>query len=365
MRLKPTTAVLACTALLVGTAAAPTAQAAPRGFFGIVPQTPLADVDAERMRVGRIGSVRWPVSWAAVQPTPRGGYHWAGFDEVVKVAARQRLRVLPFVYGTPRWAGRKWRRLPVDNARQRRGWSAFLRAAIERYGPSGEFWREHWRGSGDFVPKIPLNEWQIWNEVNFFYFAWPASPTRYARLLKISKRAMRRADRRAKLIAAGLFGAPTAKPPNAMHSAPFLDRIYKVRGIKAAIDGIALHPYAEDARTLRRMTERLRRVALRNRHARVRLYITEVGWGSQNNPKVVSFERGPRFQIREMRRAYRYLLGNRRRLNLKGVYWFTWKDILGACNFCNSTGFFRRGNRLKPKPAWRAFVGITGGRPRP
>ena len=67
----------------------------------------------------------------------------------------------------------------------------------------------------------------------------------------------------------------------------------------------------------------------------------------------------------QLRRSYRYLLGNRRRLNLKQVYWFSWKDIPGSCNFCDSVGLFRKGVRLKPKPAWRAFVGLSGGRARP
>lgn len=362
-------AAVAAVALLasgVAALAAPAAaQAVPREFFGIGPQTHLTEVDTERMRVARIGSVRWPVEWRGVQPTPNGGYHWGSIDHVVRVAARQRLRVLPFIYGTPRWLSPNWRTLPVNNARQRRAWAAFLRAAVERYGPSGAFWREHNRASGDFVPKIPLMDWQIWNEANFFYFARPASPPRYGRLLKLSKRAMRRGDRRVRTIASGLFGAPTARPPRAMHSAAFLHRLYRVRGIKAAMDGIALHPYAEDAATMRRMTERLRRIAVRNRHARVRLYVTEFGWGSDNNPNLVSFEQGVRFQLREMRRAYRYLIRNRGRLNLKGTHWFTWKDVQGACNFCDSTGLFRKGDRLRPKPAWRAFVNITGGRARP
>jgi len=372
MRLKPVAlAALVVLLALVGVTAASlsagagTARAVPREFFGIGPQTSLTDTDAEYMRVGRIGAVRWPLAWGGVQPTPNGDYEWGAFDDVVKTAARQHLRVLPFVYSTPSWLARKYTTLPVNNARQRRGWAAFLRAAAERYGPHGEFWREHRRGSGDFVPKVPLREWQIWNEANFFYFAKPASPTRYAQLLKIANRALKRGDRSVKTIVSGLFGEPSAKPPNAMHAVDFLRRLYRVRGIKASFDGIALHPYSETAADLARMTNEMRRVVVQNGDRRTRLYITEMGWGSQNNPNLVSFERGVGFQRREMRRAYNYMIHNRRRLNLRGTYWFTWKDLRGSCNFCDSTGFFREGERFKPKPAWRTFVGITGGRLRP
>jgi hypothetical protein len=90
-----------------------------------------------------------------------------------------------------------------------------------------------------------------------------------------------------------------------------------------------------------------------------------MGWGSQNNFQQVAFEQGIRGQVRQLRDSYAYLLENRHRLNIKGTYWFTWKDIDGSCNFCDSTGLFRLGDRFKPKPAWHAFVRLSRGRARP
>jgi hypothetical protein len=333
----------------------------PRDFFGIVPQTELTGEDTNRMRQGGVDSVRVPVSWAAVQPTPAPVYNWTGLDALVATAAHSGINVLPFLFQTPPWLSRRDNRLPIDNGRQRRAWGAFLQAAVERYGRQGEFWREHGPQSGAFVPRRPIRRWQIWNEENFFYFTQPASPGRYARLLKISRRAVDRADRRAELILGGLFGNPKERPPRAMDAARFLDRLYRVRGIEDSFDGVALHPYAGDADELRRLTEALYRVVRRNRD-RVGLYVTELGWGSQRNPRRVAFEVGLREQARELRRAYGYLIQNRRRLNLKQVYWFTWKDARGSCSFCDSTGLFRRGGRFRPKPAWHTFVAITHGR---
>jgi len=101
-------------------------------------------------------------------------------------------------------------------------------------------------------------------------------------------------------------------------------------------------------------------------HVRVPLYITEMGWGSQNDYNEVAFEQGIRGQVRELKGAYGYLLENRARLDLKQVYWFSWQDLSGACNFCDSVGLFREGGKhLRPKPAWHAFVALTGGRLRP
>jgi hypothetical protein len=90
-----------------------------------------------------------------------------------------------------------------------------------------------------------------------------------------------------------------------------------------------------------------------------------MGWGSQNNFQHDAFEQGIQGQVRQLRGSYGYLLTNRTRLNLKQVYWFSWKDVQGLCDFCDSVGFFREGPRFKPKPSWRAFVALTGGRLRP
>ncbi len=116
---------------------------------------------------------------------------------------------------------------------------------------------------------------------------------------------------------------------------------------------------------LEELTEAMRTVMLENHDADAGLYITEMGWGSQNDPNVVAFEQGIGGQARELRKAYAYLIENRARLNLEGAYWFSWKDVAGSCNFCDSVGLFRAGPRFHPKPAWRALVGLTGGRARP
>jgi hypothetical protein len=335
------------------------AQALPRGFFGIVPQTQLGKEDVNRMKSGGVETIRMLMSWGAIKPTRDGDYDWGATDQLVALAAEKRIEVLPFLISTPRWLSGNWRVLPVDNGRQRRAWGEFVQAAVERYGRRGEFWIEHGPGTQRPLPKVPIRAWQIWNEENFFYFTKPASPTRYARLLEISKRAVRRADPQGDVVIGGLFGDPKQRPPLAMDAVDFLDSLYRVRGVKANFDGIALHPYAADTGELRELVEGVRRVAVRHGDRRAGLYLTEVGWGSQFNPSVVAFEVGLSGQARELRSAYRYLISNRGRLNLQQVHWFTWKDITGSCSFCDSSGLFRRGGKLRPKPAWRAFVSFA------
>jgi hypothetical protein len=100
-------------------------------------------------------------------------------------------------------------------------------------------------------------------------------------------------------------------------------------------------------------------------HDRPGFYVTEMGWGSQNDPNTVSFEVGKRGQAEELTSSYSYLLENRYRLNLKAAYWFSWKDFAGSCSFCDSTGLFRQGTGFHSKPAWHTFLSFTHGRARP
>jgi hypothetical protein len=366
-------------------AATPGVAKPPKGFFGVVPQTVLTEKDVKYMKAGGIEAIRWPMLWGAIQPTKRGGYNWEVFDPVVEEAARQGLSVLPFILATPHWLAKKETTLPINNATQRRTYTAFLKAAVERYGPGGEFWIEHSpkkiheekvkEANGPVyelpgaslkpIPKpMPIKTWQVWNEANFFYFAYPVSPHDYAKLLKLSTPVIKKTEPGAKVILTGLFGKPTAGAKRGMPAAQFLEELYKVPGIKSYFDGVALHPYAIDSEQLEELVEELHEVTVAN-HDRVPLYITEMGWGSQNDFHIDAFEHGVRGQVEELKSAYAYLLANRTRLDLKQVYWFSWKDLPESCAFCDSVGFFQAGNGFRAKPAWRAFVAITHGKTHP
>jgi polysaccharide biosynthesis protein PslG len=373
--MKRALAAAAVLALAIAVLAAPAGGrtgALPRGFFGVVPQTALTPTDAKYMRAGGIGSIRVPVMWSLIQPSAKGDYDWSGLDQAVEVASGAGLTVLPFLYSTPTWLAPEPTALPIDSGKARRAWVAFVKAAVQRYGPGGEFWTQHApeQAAINYVPAIPrpmpIREWQVWNEANFFYFAYPVSPARYVRLLKLTHGAIKSADPGAKVILSGLFGDPNEGGKRGMPAAKFLEAIYRVPGVKADFDAVALHPYAFHVEDLEELVEEIRAISLENHDPGAALYITEMGWGSQNDPNRVAFEQGVQGQARELRGAYRYLIENRFRLNLKGAYWFSWKDVpRGACNFCDSVGLFRAGPRFRPKPAWHSFVALSGGRARP
>ncbi len=372
-RLLTTSLLLAAlaTALFVGaqSGSAKAPPRAPKAFFGIGPQTELLPEDFDYMKAGGIGSIRIVVPWGALQPQAGGPYQWAALDQVAAEASRRGMRLLPVIYGLPRWLGGDERRLPIDNARQRLAWTRFLRALVERYGPGGEFWNERAPGVVNYESEAisrpqPIRSWQIWNEVNFFYFARPVSVPRYARLITISSPVIKAVDPGAEVVLSGLFGEPKGSPARGIDAADFLAALYRYPGIKSRFDAVALHPYAIDAADFERMVEEMHEVTVEN-HDRPGLQITELGWGSENNFRQVAFEQGIRGQVEQLRGSYRFMLENRGRLNLKAAYWFSWKDVKESCTFCDSVGLFREGKKFRPKPAWRAFVALSGGRVRP
>jgi hypothetical protein len=372
-RITPAIALCACLGallvLLVGTGSAAPRPKPPQGFFGIAPQTSVTSEEAEYMKAGGIESIRLTLPWSEIQPHRKSTYEWAPFDEAVATATQAGLEVLPTVGSPPRWAVGKATTLPAATALQRAGWAAFLRAAAERYGPQGTFWQERKTvGPGpDYAPplvEVPIRKWQIWNEENFFYFSYPVSAPLFGSLVTISSKAIKSVEPSAQIILGGMFARPTAAGKRGQSAAGYLEELYRYPGIKSRFDGIDLHPYAVDAETLEEEVEEFHQVAV-EAHDRPAFYITEIGWGSRNDFQRDAFEQGTTGQIKQMRDSYAYLIANARKLNLKGVYWFSWKDLRRSCNFCDSVGLFREGQRMHPKPAWRAFVQITGGRLRP
>ena len=345
--------------------AATSAAAVPKLFWGVVPQLQQSDAQLQRLKRGGADSVRLPVAWGSVQPSPRGGLNWSGIDAQVGAAARARLEVLPFLYDAPRWAvpsrgvpGSAGARAPLHlpaSGRAGRAWSTFARAAVARYGPRGTFWSEN-----PTVPRRPIHYWQVWNEPNFKYFVVRPNPAEYGRLVKRTAAAIHSADSQAQIILAGLFARPGEaarpfNPPQAYFATDFLRLMYqRTPGVRAAFDGVALHPYTATYQRLAPEIEEVRSVLRRAHDGGIGLWITELGWSSERPNRSDSFAKGLHGQAAQLKGAFSLLRREQGRWRLKRVYWFSVDDVPGVCNFCGGTGLFRRNGR--PKPAWHTFV---------
>jgi hypothetical protein len=348
-KLAPIVAVLA----LLASASPAAATTLPYGFVGISPQTPAGEPDYELMSEAGIESVRLPLYWTAVErysPLLKSP-DWTEFDRSVSLAAEAGMRVFPFVWGTPSWIAPQPRIEPTRSAAELRAWTAFLRRAVRRYGAEGSFW---WQNPD--LPYEPIRLWEIWNEENIVSFSANAEPERFARLLRVSGRVIHTADPGAKAIIGGFFGRPLQVPPN-VSSSDFLSRIYRARRVKQYFDGVALHPYVADARAMLPQIRNLRRVMRKHHDDATPLYVTELGWGSDSFQ--TRWERGPQGQADELDEAFDMLGRRRISWRIGGVWWFSWADIDGGCQFCDSAGLLTE--EREAKPSWYSFNAWTGG----
>lgn len=324
-------------------------------FWGVDPVRQPTARQLDRLSRGRVDTIRYPLYWSHVEPE-RGVANWTEFDQVVARAARRNIDVLPFFYSTPSWVAGDIRTLPVRTERQRRGWAKFLKRAANRYGPGGSFWEAR-----PDLRRLPITTWQIWNEQNYFYFAKPVSPRRYAALVKLSSRALKAVNPRATVLLGGMFGWPAANPPKALTAVNFLRKMYAVRGVRGRFDAVALHPYAPAARYVKPQVVGLREVMRNFRDGRKGLWITEMTWASTRPG--TPFGKGRRGQARELGRAFAVLRRNRSNWRLKRVFWFSVTDDHGpdACAFCGGSGLFT--SKFRAKPSWHRYVDFSGGRP--
>ena len=361
--------VVVATALVVALAAlAGTAQArGGGGFIGVVDPFPtrcgadqkkgdcLSSRDLRRMRRAHLKIVRWGFRWDDVEGT-KGLYRWGVTDDTVGALASRGIRVLPVMTGSPTWAAPTFGTAPVNTREARKGWQRFLKAAVKRYGPKGEYWTYPGLYRTEFPggPIRPIKTWQIWNEQNIQGGRQRVLPRKYARLVRLSHNAIDAANPRAKILLGGMPGYIRSR------AWVYLNKLYKRHGLKRKFDAVALHPYSPDVGHVLVQIKQMRRVMRKHHDAGAGLWITELGWGSKRPSEGQPINKGLKGQKRLLKATFPILKRYHRRWNLRHAFWFRWRDPphgTGGCTFCSSSGLLHHDQ--KPKPAWRAFKHIT------
>jgi hypothetical protein len=103
----------------------------------------------------------------------------------------------------------------------------FVRTAVRRYAKKG------------------VHTYEIWNEPNLAAFWGPSpDPVRYTRMLKLAYREIKRTDRRARVVSAGLAPYGRYGEHDARHINPlnFLEDMY-AQGAGKSLDAVGWHPY--------------------------------------------------------------------------------------------------------------------------
>ena len=260
----------------VGSTSGRTATAIPQQkFFGIAQGISRFDnEDLQTMAATGIGMDRFLLDWAAVQPTPNGPLAWP--DKAIGALASHGIEAIPYLWGSPKWVAAAQQVAPVDNPQQENAWRSFLQAAVERYGPKVSYWaNEYLQQYGANAKPVPIRSWQIWNEPNLKKFFTPGADVhetaqKYARLLQISRDAIKGQDPQARIVLAGLpgFGDVTASE--------FFAAFYGVPGVKGDYDAAALHPYAPTVEDLGHQIDQLRATMAEHHDQATPLWLTEL-----------------------------------------------------------------------------------------
>jgi hypothetical protein len=211
------------------------------------------------------------------------------------------------------------------------------------------------------VAENPITEWQILNEPNSSSFYHPKpNPSEYAHLLEVSANAIHDVDPSADIVLAGMFGTPHPADGQAIKAWKFLRKIYKA-GAKDDFDAAASHPYSGNLRGIRFQIKKFRNVMKKNGDKRADIAVTEMGWGSKKNV-ASALGKGKKGQARILKKSFKLLKKKRKKWNIRGLMWFTWKDHDDPtfCEWCDSAGLFTKS--FNPKPAWKKYVRFTGGK---
>jgi hypothetical protein len=317
-------------------------------FYGVISAEPLPDGSMlARLGQGGAGTLRINLAWGTVQSGPDSPYDWSHYDPVIANAARAGVRVLATVYSSPTWAEPTPETPPLGSSLP--DFRAFARAAAERYGAGGTFWKVN-----PDVPELPITDWQVWNEPNSPLF-WKPDPnaSQYMTLLRAFRSAVKTADPTAQILVGGLFPTPTG----GITMARFLGELYDAGG-RGQFDAVAIHPYASTPRIALARVADERRITERFGDPDVPIWITEVGWASRGVPPGLVV--GPTGQANYLTQTFELAGAQRERLGIAGVIWYSLKDTPGPI-WVGHCGLFSLDGSAKP--AWDAFAALTHSSP--
>jgi hypothetical protein len=295
-----------------------------------------------------IGSIRQTFTWASIE-NRRGHYVWGNTDDFVGRAAGWGIRVLPILFDPPRFRSSKPKKHAVHGTyfpKKLSDLGVFGAEVAKRYGPNGTFWAEN-----PDVPKLPITAYQIWNEPNLKAYSPPKPDAKkYVKMLKAATPRIRAVDPTAEIVTAGLPDSRLSHP----NLYKFITQMYKA-GAKGTFNDLGINPYATTAASMISKLKKIRGIMARYGDSASKIWITELGW-SDVGPKA-PFRVGAAGQASRITDTVATLKQNETALNLRGFFYFSWRDgtvYAGGHDFWGlHTGLLRKDGTQKP--AFDAF----------
>lgn len=289
-----------------------------------------------------------------------GGADWAPFDALVTVAWTRGITILPvLVRSYPACGAAEHKRYMNSGDGHWHAWAAWARAAVERYGPNGDFWI----GKSN---RTPIVAWQVGNEPNLAennpggQYVQPAA---YGAFLThtaaaVQAGALAKTAQHTQVVTAGLYGA----------GGHFYGSFLQEMGATSAYTAVAIHPYSffNGAQGVAETINNLR--AILNTAvpggAGKPIWITELGWpvggyaGLPAGAAPVSEQKQAEF----LDQSFAWVQANAASKNIHLVTWYKIQDqsVTGS-HWSEFTGLRRFDGSFRP--AWYAFRARTGAPP--
>jgi hypothetical protein len=326
---------------------APVAATPPQDFVGIVSDDTFARENPYRSRQLRqqqaagVRLIRRTFDWTHIEEAA-GRYQFDYYDRYLAEVVSHRLRLLPIIFNPPPFrssAPARGARRGTYPPRRAGDMARFATVLARRYGPGGDFWE-----ANPHLPRLPIRSWQVWNEPNIPVY-WPSGPDagEYVELLSAVAAAIRKVDRHAEIVAAGMAESDLGVP-----FSDFLTDMYE-SDAEPAFDTLAVHAFAGDPEGTVRAVEDARKIVSENGDD-APIWVTEFGWasGGPSSPFTVGASR----QATNIRAALLELARRREELGLRGVVYYNWRDAPpfegGEDFFGLHTGLLRVGGTAKP-----------------
>ncbi|HLY28198.1 MAG TPA: beta-galactosidase, partial [Aggregatilineales bacterium] len=189
------------------------------------------------MEASGIGWVRMNWAWKDLQPHD-GPFDYTHLDDVVRIAAKHHIQVLPILMAVPAWSSTAPDQLkaqrgdlsPVDRYRPKNlsDWLRYVQNVVE-----------HYSGTHGTLDTSAIHYWEVWNEPNIAEF-WPPTPSAadYLVLLKATYNTIKAVDPTAKVVLGGLAnGGLNADGSN------YLQALYDL-GAAPYFDIVSIHIYS-------------------------------------------------------------------------------------------------------------------------